>query len=601
MPDVMRIPPRSEALESDRWDLSRLFEDESAWEKGLEELAAMLPGIAEYRGQLVSSSGSFLSALDYYRRFGLLDERLSYYSSLRESEDEGDNDSRGRVARYMSASARAQAAWAWFVPEIQSIPESFVASCLTDPRFAEYAVFLRKLLRWKPHVLSEREERLLALQSDTTGVPQDAFSVLTNVDIDFGTIDTAEGPKPLSQSSYAVFLRSADRDLRRRAYFQFYRAYDAHKNTLAALYSGSVRQDKYRATVRNFPSSRLAALFPDDVRESVYDNLVDTISDSLPVLHEYYDLRRRALGLEELRHYDVYVPLAPETKARHSYAEAVELVCSALAPLGSEYVATLRAGIEGRWVDRYENRGKHSGAFSAGSYSGDPYILLNYKEDVIHDVFTLAHEGGHSMHSHYSALSNPFLSYGYTIFEAEVASTFNEQLLFRYLYDHAESDAERASLVSAKLDDLVGTLFRQTMFAEFERTSHEMVEADEPLTVDSLRSAYRKLLEKYFGPTVILEEASDLEGLRIPHFYNAFYVYKYATGISASIALSERVLFGGANEREAYFSFLRSGGSRFPIESLKVAGVDMSTPEPVRAAVASFSRWSAELKRLLKL
>jgi oligoendopeptidase F len=601
MPDSARIPTRSEVPSQDRWNLSRLFTDESSWERGLKELEAMLPEIAALKGGLGSSRGAFARALDCYRDFGLLDERLSYYASLRESEDEGDGAARGRFARYLAASTRAQAAWAWFVPEVQALPDDFVELCLADADFTEYAVFLRKLLRFKPHILAEGEERLLALQAESSGVPQDAFSVLTNVDLDFGTIDTGEGPRPLTQSSFASFLRSPDRALRARAYAQFYAAYDAHKNTLAALYSGSVKQDKYRATVRRFPSARAAALFPDDVRESVYDNLVGTVSESLPVLHEYYELRRRALKLDELRHYDVYVPLAPETKARHSYAEAVELVCAALSPLGSDYVATLRAGLEGGWVDRYENKGKHSGAFSAGSFSGDPYILLNYKEDLLHDVFTIAHEGGHSMHSFYSARSNPFLSYGYAIFEAEVASTFNEQLVFRYLYDRAASDGERAYLASVKLDDIVATLFRQTMFAEFERRSHEMVEADDPLTVDALRSEYRKLLVKYFGPAMVFEEASDLEGLRIPHFYNAFYVYKYATGISASIALSERVLGGGEREREDYFAFLNSGGSRFPIESLKVAGVDMSSPEPVRAACASLAHWSGELKRRLKL
>jgi oligoendopeptidase F len=601
MPDTVRIPLRSEVGESDRWDLSSLYENEESWERGLKALDAMAAKITEYKGSLASSQAAFADTLDCYRDFGLLNERLAYYASLRENEDEGDDASRGRFERYMATSTRVQAAWAWFEPEIQTLPDSFVSSCLSEPRFAEFAVFLRRLLRFKPHILSEKEELLLALQAESAGVARDAFSVLTNVDLDFGMIETPEGPRPLSQSSYQSFLRSPDRDLRKRAYFQLYGAYDGHKNTLAALYSGSVKQDKYRAMVRNFPSARAAALFPDDVSESVYDNLVATISENLPILHEYYELRRRALKLVELRHYDVYVPLAPEAKARHNYAEAVELVCSALAPLGEEYVSTLRSGIEGRWVDRYENKGKHSGAFSAGSYTGEPYILLNYKEEVLHDVFTLAHEGGHSMHSWYSARSNPFLSYGYTIFEAEVASTFNEQLLFRHLYDASEGDKAKASLVSAKLDDLVGTLFRQTMFAEFERRGHEMIEADQPLTVDALRGEYRKLLGKYFGSAMKFEAVSDLECLRIPHFYNAFYVYKYSTGISASIALAGRVLGGGAREREDYFAFLRSGGSRFPIESLKVAGVDMSSPEPVRAACRDFAFWSAELKRLLKL
>jgi oligoendopeptidase F len=601
MADAVTVPLRSEVAASDTWDLSSLYKDDASWEEGLAALEAMAARIPSCKGSLGASSEAFASALGFHRDFGVLDERLAYYASLRESEDEGDDASRGRYARYLSAATRAQGAWAWFVPEIQALSESFVEPCLSDPRFADFAVFLRRLLRLKPHVLSEKEERLLALQAESAGVAQDAFSVLTNVDFDFGLVDTAEGPRPLTQSSYQAFLRSPDRDLRKRAFFQLYGAYDAHKNSLAALYSGSVKQDKYRAVVRNFPSARAASLFSDDVAESVYDNLVGTVSESLPMLHEYYELRRRALKLDELRHYDVYVPLAPEAKARHSYAEAVALVCEALAPLGEDYVATLRAGLEGRWVDRYENKGKHSGGFSAGSFSGDPYILLNYKEEVLHDVFTLAHEGGHSMHSWYSARSNPFLCYGYTIFEAEVASTFNEQLLFRHLYAGAEGDEAKASLVSAKLDDLVGTLFRQTMFAEFERRSHEMVESDEPLTVEALRAEYRALLEKYFGPRVGLEAVSDLECMRIPHFYNAFYVYKYSTGISASIALSERVLGGGAREREDYFAFLRSGGSRFPIDSLRAAGVDMSSPEPVRAACRDFARWTAELKRLLRL
>jgi len=601
MADAKRVPLRSEVALSDTWDLSSLFPDEAAWERGLEDLGSRIPGIAGFRGSLGSSGAALAAALDFYRDFGLLEERLAVYASLRESEDGGDSSSRGRFERFMSVSTRAQEAWAWFTPEIQALGEGFVASCLGEARFKDYAVFLGKLLRFKPHILGEAEERILALQAESAGVARDAFSVLTNVDLDFGSIDTPEGAKPLTQSSFQGFLRSPDREIRRRAFFQFYSVYEAHRNSLASLYAGSVKRDKYRAIVRNFHSSREAALFPDKVEESVYDNLVATIGESLPVLHEYYELRARALKLDELRHYDVYVPLAPEAKARHSYAEAVDLVCAALSPLGGEYVSTLRAGLEGRWVDRYENKGKRSGAFSSGSFSGWPYILLNYKEEVLHDVFTLAHEGGHSMHSWYSSRANPFLSYDYTIFEAEVASTFNEQLLFRHLYDHAEGDAARASLVSAKLDDLVGTLFRQTMFAEFERRSHEMAEAEEPLTVDALRAEYRSLLERYFGKAVALEPASDLEGLRIPHFYNAFYVYKYATGISASLALSERVLGGGRAEVEDYFAFLRSGGSRFPLESLALAGVDMSSPEPVRAACRSFAHWSNELKRLLRL
>ncbi|MFQ3547703.1 MAG: oligoendopeptidase F, partial [Termitinemataceae bacterium] len=406
--------------------------------------------------------------------------------------------------------------------------------------------------------------------------------------------------RPLSQSTWSSFMEKPDRDLRQRAYKAFYRQFDAHKTTLAALYGGSVKQDVIKARIRGFPSARAMALFPDNVSESVYDNLVATVTAHLPILHRYYELRKKALGLSELRHFDVYVPIVKTARRHTSWEEAVDMISEALAPLGDEYVDTLRSGLLGRWADRYENKGKRSGAFSAGSFTGDPYILMNYKEDVIRDVFTLAHEGGHSMHSWYSARSNPFMHYGYTIFEAEVASTFNEELLFRHLIQNAESRELKAYLVNKRVDDILATLFRQTMFAEFEHRVHSLEESGTPLTVEVFRSEYRSLLTKYFGPAMVFEDESDLEGLRIPHFYGAFYVYKYATGISASLALAERVLSGGQAEREAYFNFLKSGGSRFPIDALKVAGVDMSSSEPIEAACKTFERLVTELEGLLQ-
>jgi oligoendopeptidase F len=324
---------------------------------------------------------------------------------------------------------------------------------------------------------------------------------------------------------------------------------------------------------------------------------VGVVNRSLAALHRYYALRKQALKLDTLRHYDVYAPISPAPVRRTSWNEAVELVAAALAPLGEEYTGTLRAGLLGRWADRYENKGKRAGAFSSGSYTGEPYILMNYKEDSVRDVFTLAHEGGHSMHSWYSARSNPFMHYGYTIFEAEVASTFNEELLFRYLRENGGGEEFKTSIINHRADDILATLYRQTMFAEFEARTHELEEGGVPLTTELLRGEYRKLQEKYFGPEMVLEETSDLEGLRIPHFYRAFYVYKYATGVSASLALAERVLSGGEREREDYLAFLTSGGSRFPIESLKAAGVDMASPEPVEAACAAFSRLVEELEQ----
>ncbi|MEW6564263.1 MAG: oligoendopeptidase F [Spirochaetota bacterium] len=593
------IPQRSEVPIEYTWDLSRLYPSDAAWYDSLAVYEKMIEKIESYRGTLGRSAETLADWLDFYKELGILEERLAYYSELRQTEDEGAGEARTMTGRFAMAQAKAQAAASWAVPEIQAIPDSSIQSFLKHERMTEYRIYLQKLLRWKPHILSDKEERLLALHAEGESVPRDAFSVLTNVDIDFGTIDTPEGPRPLSQSTWSSFMDKPDRDLRQRAYKAFYKQFDAHKTTLAALYGGSVKQDVIKARIRGFPSARAMALFPDNVDESVYDNLVATINANLGTLHRYYELRKKVLGVSELRHYDVYVSMVKTVTKHTTWEEAVDMISQALSPLGDEYVQTLRSGLLGRWADRYENKGKRSGAFSAGSYSGDPYILMNYKEDVIRDVFTLAHEGGHSMHSWYSAKNNPFMHYGYTIFEAEVASTFNEELLFRHLMKTADSRELKAYLVNKRVDDILATLFRQTMFAEFEHRVHSLEEGGTPLTVDVLRSEYRTLLTKYFGPAMVFEDESDLEGLRIPHFYGAFYVYKYATGISASLALAERVLSGGKREREDYFSFLKSGGSRFPIESLKMAGVDMSRPEPIQAACDTFSRLVKELEGLL--
>ncbi|MDR1617498.1 MAG: oligoendopeptidase F [Treponema sp.] len=593
------IPLRSEVKPEDTWDLSKLFKNDDAWNAGLADYEKMAERIPGFRGTLGKSAEALADYLNFSRNFGILEERLNYYSDLRQTEDEGSGAARTMTGKLMMAAARAQAAGSWEAPEIQAIPGADMAAFLVHPRMADYQVYLKKILRYRPHILSDKEERLIALHAEGEGTAAETFSVLTNADMDFGQIDTPGGKRPLTQSTWPVFMENPDRELRRRAYAAFYGCFDSHKTTLASLYSGSVKQDVIRARVRNFPSARAAALFPDDVPEAVYDNLIAAVSNNLGPLHRYYDLRRRVLKLAELRHYDVYAPLVPKAAKRTGWNEAVDLISGALAPLGDEYVGTLRAGLLGRWADRYENKGKRSGAFSAGSYSGDPYILMNYKEDAIRDVFTLAHEGGHSMHSWYSARSNPFMQYNYTIFEAEVASTFNEELLFRHLEKNSAEGDLKLYLINKRADDLLSTLYRQTMFAEFEKITHELEEGGTPLTVEVLRAEYRKLLEKYFGPGMALEAESDLEGLRIPHFYRAFYVYNYATGVSAALALAERVLGGGPTERNDYFSFLKSGGSRFPIESLKLAGVDMSSPAPVEAACAAFGRLVEELEKRL--
>jgi oligoendopeptidase F len=495
--------------------------------------------------------------------------------------------------------AEAQASWSYFDPEIQAIPDGRMADFLAQPVLSEFTVWLRKLLRFKPHVLSEKEERLLAMQMEASQTASNAFTVLTDVDFDFGTLDLTDGPKPLSHSLFSSYLQSPDRALRKAAYERYYAEYEKHKTTLGVLYEGSVQLDRYAARVRDYPSARAMALFPDNMPESVYDNLVATVRAGLPALHRYYELRRKALKLDELWHYDVKVPLVASVTWHHSYERAVDVVLAALRPLGEDYGRELARGLRQGWVDRYENKGKASGAFSYGSYASEPYILMNFKEDHLDDVFTLAHEAGHSMHSYYSARNNPYLSWHYTTFEAEVASTFNEQLMQRHLVAQATSNEARAYLINKEVDAIVGSLFRQTMFAEFEAKAHALVESGTPLTIDVLRSEYRGLLDAYFGPGVKLQPVSDLEGLRIPHFYRAFYVYTYSTGLSAAIALADRVLNGGPKARDDYFGFLKSGGSRYPLESLKLAGVDMSTPAPVEAAIARFDKLVGELGQAL--
>ncbi len=594
------IPGRDQVKAEDAWDLSSLYNSDHEWEQDFQRFTEMIPRITSFKGTLGESPEKLRACLDHQSEMSKLGEALAYYAHLRMSEDVGNGTSQERIGRVMQAGTEAETAESFITPEIQAIPEERMESFLQSDALADYRISLRKLLRWRPYILSEAEERIIAMQQEANQTPQKSFGALTDADLDFGSVETSEGEKPLSQSTLSSFLLDSDREVRRSAFRQFHQVFADHKNTLANLYAGSVNIDVYKAKARNFDSSRQAALFPDKVPETVYDNLVQSVRDNLDTLHRYYELRRRVLGIDEFRLYDRMVPMVPDVQVRHSYQQAVDTVARAVSPLGEEYANTLREGLLGGWVDRYENKGKRSGAFSAGGYTSHPYILMNFKEDVLRDVFTLAHEGGHSMHSWYSSRNNPFQHYNYTIFEAEVASTFNEQLLFKHFYDTTGDEKMRSYLLNKQVDDIIATLFRQTMFAEFELKTHSMVEASRPLTVDNLREEYRALLEAYFGPNAAIDDVADMEGLRIPHFYRAFYVYKYATGLSAAISLSKRVLEGGDEEREEYFEFLKSGGSRFPIESLQVAGVDMTSPAPVQTAMQFFREKVAALERALE-
>ena len=591
----MNIPVRKAVPSEHRWNLDRLYTADAEWEKELSAYREKTERIEAFKGTLAESAEKLKECLDFMMELGVTEERLGYYSHLRLAEDGGDSDSQDRYARFLQASTRAEVSAGYLKPEIQAIPPDRMETFIQ--KLPGYAIYLNRLIRYKPHILSEKEEKLLALQEESNETARKAFAALTDVDLEFGNITTSDGEKPLTQSTFQTFMSDPDRGIRERAYAQFMKVYEGHKNTLSALLGGSIHLDIYAARVRGFPSARVSKLFPDDVPERVYDNLIATVGENLPVLHRYYELRRGILGLDKLRMYDTKVPLVRDVTVRHTYEEASETVLAALAPLGEEYTALLRQGLFGGWVDRYENRGKRSGAFSAGSFTGDPYILMNYKEDLLRDVFTLAHEAGHSMHSLYSVRNNPFQNYNYTIFEAEVASTFNEQLLMEYFYSRRESPGFRAYLLGKQVDDIIATFFRQTMFAEYEHLCHKSVEEGRPLTTAGFRSIYRELLEKYFGSAVSFEPEDELEGLRIPHFYRAFYVYKYATGIAAAVTLAEKVRSEGEPARNSYFDFLKSGGSRFPLESLRLAGVDMSEPSPLRRTAKLFSSRLEELEK----
>ena len=595
-----KTPTRAEIPEADKWDLSHLFSDVGKWSEDVAWITRTYPKIAQWKGRVGESAKTLAEVLEFEKELDLKIECVYHFASLQLAEDSANNEYLARVSQLQNLMTKIGEASAFVAPEIQAIDDHRWEEFLRDPALEPWRIQLHKIRRLRPHVLSEREERLLALGSAAMDGYDDAFSQLTNVDMKFGLLIDVDGrEKPLTQSTYSSFLLKRDRRVRESAFTQFYHEFQDHQFTLAAALSYSVKADVFRARARNYPSALQAALFPDDVPVAVYDGLISAVREGIAPLVRYYELRRRLLGLDELHAYDTYVPLVPEIETRISFDEAAEKVITSLAPLGSEYVDVLAEGLRGRWVDRYETKGKRSGAFSSGSYAAPPYILMNYKDDVFADVYTLAHEAGHSMHTWFAARSQLFQDYNYPIFLAEVASTFNEELLTHFLLEQTSDPKMRAYIINRQIDDIRGTLFRQTMFAEFEKIIHAIEESGNALTLDVFKNEYRKLLEAYFGNAVAIDPQLELECLRIPHFYSAFYVYKYATGLSAAIALAQRVLAKVPGAVDAYLDYLKSGGLKFPLETLEAAGVDMSRPEPVQATIALFEKRLGELEQLL--
>ncbi len=504
------------------------------------------------------------------------------------------------LGRYQNTATKAGEATSFIRPEIMAIPPAKMKQFLSAPPLEPYRLLLERVRRFRKYTLSAKEEQLLAMQGEMAAAAGNIFRKLLDADMKFGHVQDESGQQvELTNSSFSQLLQSPRRSVRKTAFHQFYEQFQAHENSLAAALAGSVQKDVYYARVRGFDSALQRALYPDNVPIAVYDSLIGTVRENLPSVHRYLDLRRRKMKLGKIHMYDTYTPILPGLRRKTSWDQAVRLIVAALEPLGSDYCEVLQTGLAGRWCDRYANRGKQSGAFSYGVYGSDPYIMMNYKPEVFEDVFTLAHEAGHSMHTYLSAKKQSFLYYNYTIFVAEVASTFNEELLSHHLLSQAGDDKERAYLLNRNIDAVRGTIIRQTMFAEFEKIIHEMTEGGEPLTVQALKDVYAQLLRDYFGPDFQIDEVLQLECLRIPHFYRAFYVYKYATGLSAAIALSRRVLQGGQRELADYLGFLQGGCSKFPLDLLRGAGVDMRKPEPVQTALTHFESMVQELDELL--
>ncbi len=595
-----KIPERKDTDPRFRWHIEDYFRTDADWEAAFGALEAALPEMQAFCGHLADSADSLLACLQKNETLSLSLDHIYTYANMRLHEDSANAFYQGMASRAEQLMIRYSAAVSFLTPEILSIPEEKLAAFRQEKAtdFAVYAHFFDSLLRQKPHTLSAQEEHLLAKTAELGGAPQHIFTMLNDADIQFPPVKNADGGEmELTKGRYVTFLESPDRNVREQAFRNLYAVYLSQKNTLAATYAASVKSDAFFASARSYGSSIEMALADDNIPLSVYDSLIETVHQYLPLLHRYVSIRRKELGVEELHMYDLYVPLVADADVKIPYEQAKETVKKALAVMGEDYAAALEHGMESGWIDVYENKGKRGGAYSWGSYGVHPFVLLNHN-DTINSMFTLAHEMGHALHSFFTWKKQPYLYADHKIFVAEVASTCNEALLMEYLLENTEDRSMRKYLINYFLEQFRGTLFRQTMFAEFEKITHAMVEAGEPLTWEGMNRIYRELNLKYFGENIVVDEEIDIEWARIPHFYNAFYVYQYATGYSAAIALSRRILQKGQPAINDYLDFLSKGSSEYSIDLLKGAGVDLSTPAPIENAMQLFKELLDEFEQL---
>lgn len=583
-----------------KWKIEEMYPDEEQWKADYKTVEDRAKDFTAYSGRLGENPQVLLEAFQKKDHIWLILEKVYTYARMKKDED-------NRVNRYQTMSdkagtliAKTSSYLSFFIPELLEIPEEKLRNFLeAEEGLKLYEHAINDILREKAHVLSKAEENLMAQMSEITGSTNDIFTMINNADIKFGTIIDEDGDEvEVTHGRYIGFMESHDRRVRKEAFEHMYKAFGDLKNTLATTYNYNTKTDVITARIRNYGSAREAALSGDNIPTEVYDNLVDTVNSRLDLLHRYVEVRRKLLKLDEVHMYDMYVPLVEMPKEEIPYEKALEMMREGLAPLGEDYLNKMNAGIDAGWIDVYENEGKTSGAYSFGSYDSMPYILLNYN-GRLKDVFTVAHEMGHSMHSYYTRKNQPFPYGGHSIFTAEVASTVNEALLMNHLLSNSRDPEEKKYLLNLYIEEFRTTLFRQTMFAEFEKLTHEAVENGEVLTADWLCEEYGKLNRKYYGDKVAYDPQIMMEWARIPHFYRAFYVYKYATGYSAAAAISSKILKDGPASRDAYIEFLKSGESDYPIELLKLAGVDMGKPEPIIQAMDAFEKLIVEIEKLV--
>ncbi len=589
---------RSEISDEYKWSVKDLYSSDELWNNDYEKALKSTQEKSSFEGCVMDSADTLADALSESEKDDYITERLYVYAFMRYYEDTSDGTYQQMSGKAQMLAVKMSEKYSFLVPEIMAADDDKVARFLDSDKIKPYRHLLCDMLAKKEHTCSQKEEKLLAMASQMADSPSDIFSKFNNADVKFGKVHDEHGDeKELTSAGFSVFMESRDRNVRKEAFYALYRQYKSYINTLAASYYGNVKQAVFFANARNYESTLQMYLSGSFIPESVYTNLIDTVNNNLDKMHDYVSLRKKTLGVDELHFYDIYAPLTSDYMVKVSYENAKETVLDALKILGDDYVSQVKKGYESGWVDVYENDGKRSGAFSWGAYGTHPYIFLNYTE-TLNDIFTLIHETGHAMHTYYSNETQPYTYAGYKIFVAEVASTCNEVILIDYLLKHSRSDEEKKYLYGHYLEQFKGTLFRQTMFAEFEMITHRMAQDGEVLNAESLCGTYKKLNEKYFGKDMVIDEEIAYEWARIPHFYTPFYVYQYATGFSAAVAIATKIINGDKEVLHGYREFLKGGSSMHPIELLSLCKIDMSKPDVIQDALNVFGSLIEDFKKI---